>query len=583
MTSLLLALLLLTSPQSAEPLGLRLIMVRTDADATNILARLEAGEKFEELATKLSIDSTAAAGGYLGTFAINQLRSEFRNALEGLKPGQTSGIIRLGREVGLLHVLTSDETHAMEVKAWTDRGADPKSPAIERLWTIAISAENSSLIKKLVDAHADVNATLGDGSTVLMGATKNGHLESVTALLAAGASPNAQTADGTTALLVAAQTGNAEIVRALLKAGATVNGRKKNGGTALIDAASDGHVDAVRALLEGGADANLMQDGSTALMAASRKGHTEVVQALLGGRANVNAGFDTGRTALMEAADAGRAGTVRTLLAAGADPKFSDPSGLTALMQAALGGHTEAVQALLDAGAATAPRDKRGWNALTYARSSANSATVRAVLAKTSDITPQERSIALGGTYLNEYYSSKDSNLLEMAAAEFQKVLSAQPFNAEALEWMGAVEFLRWGNTPSLEQFKKTDELLRKSAELDTKDPDRHYWIEATSSIFLANATGTSVLDTARILAQAIQHGKRAIELDPQFADAMDHLSVLYRREAQILVSEREPLQKLADASQQDAVKARERLRNRPPRSTDQFSRPALPPPPKLN
>ena len=91
------------------------------------------------------------------------------------------------------------------------------------------------------------------------------------------------------------------------------------------------------------------------------------------------------------------------------------------------------VEVLLEADAPVSPRDDRNWTALTYARASSNSTTVRAVLAKANDISPEERSIALGGTFLNEYYSSNDPKLLDQAAAEFQKVLVCQPQNLEAL------------------------------------------------------------------------------------------------------------------------------------------------------
>jgi hypothetical protein len=76
----------------------------------------------------------------------------------------------------------------------------------------------------------------------------------------------------------------------------------------------------------------------------------------------------------------------------------------------------------------------------------------------------------------------------------------------------------------------------------------------------------------AAILDEGIQHARKAIELDPQFADAMDHLSVLYLRKGE---------QALADAARQDAQRTRQRLGNRPSRFNDQFSRPALPPPPR--
>jgi hypothetical protein len=142
------------------------------------------------------------------------------------------------------------------------------------------------------------------------------------------------------------------------------------------------------------------------------------------------------------------------------------------------------------------------------------------------------------------------------------------------------VEFLRWDKPASLEQFRKAASFLKKSVDLDAKDPDRHYWIAATSSIFVSTAKGVSLVDTAAILDDGIQHARKAIELDPQFADAMDHLSALYRRKADVISSERNQLVRLADAAHQDAVRVRARLGNRPSRFSDQFSRPALPPGP---
>jgi ankyrin repeat protein len=563
--------------------GLRLIVVRTESEAANVLARLQAGEKFDELARTQSVDSTASAGGYLGILAIGQLRPEFQAVLGGLNPGQTSRIARIGRQFALLQVLPEEETRAIELKTWIDAGADPKSPIVDRLWTLAIASNNAGTIKTLLKAGAEVNVTFGDGSTVLMGAAQAGQLESVRALLAAGASVKAQTRDGTTALMVAAQAGRAEILRALLAAGADVNARRKNGAASLIDAAFNGYVDAVRVLLESRADPNItLEDGSTALMAASGKGQNDIVRALLRAGAQVNAGINTGGTALMEAAYVGHVETVRILLAAGADPKAATPAGATALMGASLGGHVDVVRDLLDAGADVNARDAKGWTALTYARASSKTPTVHLLLAK-ANISAEERSMALGGTYLNEYYSSTEPNLLELAAAEFQKILNVQPQNVAALEWMGAVEFLRWDKPPTLEQFRKANSFLKKSVDLDSKDPDRNYWIAAISSIFASVGKGASAANIAAILDLGIEHGKKAIGLDPQFADAMDHLSILYRRKAEQVGdgAEKDQLASMAASLQQDAARIRKRLNNRPSRFSDQFSRPSLPPGPR--
>src|SRR5262249_14126881 len=162
----------------------------------------------------------------------------------------------------------------------------------------------------------------------------------------------------------------------------------------------------------------------------------------------------------------------------------------------------------------------------------------------------------------------------------FQRALAAQPQNPSALEWMGAVEFLQWDKNPSLDQFRKASALLKRSADLDPKDPDRHYWIAATSSIFVSSGKGATETETAAILEEGIQHARAAIELDPQFADAMDHLSVLYRRKAALAPADRDELVRRAEASHQDAIRIRQRRGNRPSRFSDQFSRPAVPPAP---
>jgi len=503
--------------------GLRIITVRSEeSEAPAMQQQLQAGAKFEDLARTRSVESTAREGVFPGTFTKHELRPEFQDALEGLSQGQTSRVAKVGTEFVLKMVPAAVTTQAV--------------PG---------------------------NAVFQDGSTVLMGAAQAGEIEKVRELVAAGSPVNAQTRDGFTALILAVQAGHAEVVQTLLKAGADPNLRKGDGGTALMDAAFGGFVDIARALLEAKADPNVaLRDGATALMAASVKGRNDIVRALLAAGAQINGGATGGGTALMEAAYGGHADTARILLAAGADPKLSNPKGLTALMGAALGGHTDVVEVLLEAGAPVNPRDYRNWTALTYARASANSATVRAVLAKANDISPEERSIAVGGTFLNEYYSSNDPKLLEQAAAEFQKVLASQPQNLEALEWMGAVEFLRWSKPPTLEQFRKAKVLLQKAADMDPKDPDRQYWLAAITSSFLSAARPSSVLETVTILDDGIQHAKKAIELDPQFADALDHLSALYRKKSEIMASDRPQLTKLADTAHADAMKIRDRVPN---------------------
>ena len=584
--------------------GLRLIIVGTETEADGLLTRLQAGEKFEDLARVHSLDRSASAGGYLGTFAPSQLRPEFQAALADLQPGQVSPVIRLGREFALLQRLTDSELGTVEKSR---AASEPSSRTLQQLWAATLARNSLEAVTELLAKGTPANVVFDDGSTILMGAAQDGQTEIVRALLAAGAPINVQAADGTTAMTIAAFNGHVDVVKVLLASGANANARLRDGSTALMKAAQAGHLEIVRALLQAGADAGIrakngltalmdaafaghlevirvliqaradvnaaLENGSTALMAAAQRGRTEIAAALIAGGAAVSAKSATGSTALMEAAYSGHLETVRLLLKSGADVDAVESTGLTALMGAALGGHTSVVGVLLEAGAKTSLKDAKGWTALTHARASANPATVRQLLSRSTDIPPQERSLILGGAYLNEYYSTNERRLLDLAGAEFQTVLKAQPQDVAALEWMGAVEVLRWDEAPTFDQFKRAVAFLKRSVDLDQKDPDRHYWIAAVSSIFASRGKGATATEVAAIVNEGIEHARKAIELDREFADAMDHLSVLYRRKGE---------SSAADASHAEAVRVRQRRGNRPSRFNDQFSRPAVPPAPKL-
>jgi peptidyl-prolyl cis-trans isomerase C len=61
--------------------------------AEDLLARLNKGESFEELAATYSDCPSAEAGGDLGFFGKGRMVKPFEDAAFGLKPGQVSGIV----------------------------------------------------------------------------------------------------------------------------------------------------------------------------------------------------------------------------------------------------------------------------------------------------------------------------------------------------------------------------------------------------------------------------------------------------------------------------------------------------------
>lgn len=71
------------------------ILVSTEAEARDILAKLKAGSDFAELARQYSIDEASRAdGGDLGVFAKGDLLPVFDDAAFKLKPGEFSGIVK---------------------------------------------------------------------------------------------------------------------------------------------------------------------------------------------------------------------------------------------------------------------------------------------------------------------------------------------------------------------------------------------------------------------------------------------------------------------------------------------------------
>lgn len=70
------------------------ILVKTDKEARDILAKIKAGGNFEELARKNSVDSSSAKGGDLGWFGKGSMVPIFEKAALALKEGQVSDVVK---------------------------------------------------------------------------------------------------------------------------------------------------------------------------------------------------------------------------------------------------------------------------------------------------------------------------------------------------------------------------------------------------------------------------------------------------------------------------------------------------------
>jgi len=70
------------------------ILVKTEAEAKAIKARLDKGEKFGAIAQQVSRCSSAKKGGDLGTLARGATVKEFEKCAFALKKGETSAIVK---------------------------------------------------------------------------------------------------------------------------------------------------------------------------------------------------------------------------------------------------------------------------------------------------------------------------------------------------------------------------------------------------------------------------------------------------------------------------------------------------------
>jgi tetratricopeptide (TPR) repeat protein len=93
--------------QSSSAVPVRIIVVESETSAQQILKQLQSGADFAVIAKEKSIDVTAPEGGSMGMVDPASLRSELRDAIQSLAPGQISGVIQLPSSFAIVQVLSS--------------------------------------------------------------------------------------------------------------------------------------------------------------------------------------------------------------------------------------------------------------------------------------------------------------------------------------------------------------------------------------------------------------------------------------------------------------------------------------------
>ena len=136
--------------------------------------------------------------------------------------------------------------------------------------------------------------------------------------------------DGSTPLIIASLNGHLEVVECLLEEGVDIDAQADDSATALYCASQNGHKAIVFALLNYGANHNIMtKNFITPLMIASQNGHHEIIDLLWKYGVEVNDIGPFGDTALHMACIGNHIKAVETLLSLGADPYIANKFGFT--------------------------------------------------------------------------------------------------------------------------------------------------------------------------------------------------------------------------------------------------------------
>jgi len=165
---------------------------------------------------------------------------------------------------------------------------------------------------------------------------------------------------------------------------------------------------------------------------------------------------------------------------------------------------------------------------------------------------------AYSAQYIPGAPSPENLRLGQQAVSEYQGVLQEDPNNLSAIDGIGAILYNMAANPFDEKRFEESKQYHQKHIEIKPSDPDSYYWIGVIdwSLAYRANkdmradynAKGKKpVKDTDPMPAQlatdfATKYGhtvdegiedlKKAIELKPDYDDAMAYLNLLYRQKA---------------------------------------------------
>jgi tetratricopeptide (TPR) repeat protein len=200
--------------------------------------------------------------------------------------------------------------------------------------------------------------------------------------------------------------------------------------------------------------------------------------------------------------------------------------------------------------------------------------------AKEADPDLMNARLYLATAYATQYIpgapSDQNKKLGEQAVAEFKEVLEKDPKNLNAIDGIGSIVFQMAGTPYKPEMFEESKKYHQMHIQFKPEDPEPYYWIGVIdwtlsfrgnaelrkdyneknlkkqvkeNDALPASLRGDYVTKYGTMIDEGIGNLKKAIELRPDYDDAMAYLNLLYRRKADAVDSadQRAELLKQAD------------------------------------
>jgi len=200
--------------------------------------------------------------------------------------------------------------------------------------------------------------------------------------------------------------------------------------------------------------------------------------------------------------------------------------------------------------------------------------------ARDLDPTLMNARLYLATAYASQYIpgAPSDANvkLGNQAVTEFKDVLNIDPNNVSAIDGIGSIVYQMAGSPYDPAKFEESKSYHKKHIELKPNDPEPYYWVAVIDWVVtqrvnmeLRQAYNKSNLKkqvqdadpmpasvrseysskAGTMIDEGISAAQKAVQLRPDYDDAMAYLSLLYRRKADMVESaqERDDLEKQAD------------------------------------